>query len=449
MIAKPIARARSAQILAEPWIRPGVVAFSRLVSPLYFHALLGFRSVEVKHPERLVQAYRDFFGGQTRLLMAFRHPYGDEAQLMGYVIGKLVGKEAAAQGIKYPRRPHAHFIHGYEVPLWAGAFERWLLPRVGAVPVYHTKFDAHSIRQIRMLMKDGAYPIALAPEGQVSYSSEELPRLESGAAHICAWCAEDLAREKRHEKVVILPISIHHRWSRSSAGQLDRLIGVIEGECGIKPPESSSRFERLSAAADQILATAERHYSRFYGATLPRQGSPTRMERLDDLREVSLSTAEAAFHLKSDGDAVRRVYKIRQTGWDRIFREDLPDLDALPGLERALADRVAGEAWYVSRHMELVDLAYYLDFERLKENDPLELYIETAQNYFDLISRLKGGNISDRIGIKGKSAIVIVGEPILATDRLLGRGMSRKMAVESLNGDLLRGFAECLREVRG
>ena len=453
MLAKPISEARPARKLAEARVRQGLVSLFRLISPLYLHALLGFSSVELRHPERLVKAYRDFFDGKTRLLIAFRHPYGDEAQLMGYVIGKLVGKEAARLGVKLRRPPHAHFIHGYEVPLWAGAFERWLLPRVGAVPVYHTKLDTKSIGRIRSLMKDGEYPIALAPEGQVSYSSETIPRLESGAAHICAWCVDDLARAGRDENVVILPISVHHRWGPASEKQLDTLIGTIERQCGIgspsgASPSSASRFDRLSAAADSILAIAERYYTKFNGASLPRLGNPSRAERLNDLREAALCAAERAFSLKPDGDAIRRVYKIRQAGWDRIFRADIENLDSLPLLERSLADRVAGEAWYASRHMELVDLAYYLDFERLKPDDPLELFIETAQNYYDLIARLEGGNISSRIGIRKKKATVIVGEPIPATERLSAFGQNRKAAIESLTRDLKAAYTNCIEEYK-
>jgi hypothetical protein len=403
-----------------------------------------------------VDAYDDFFAGKTRLIIAFRHPYGDEAQVMGYAIGRLLEPEARTQGVSSPgyswrRRPHAHFIHGYEVPLWAGAFERWLLPRVGAVPVYHTKFDAKSIERIRALAKDGEFPIALAPEGQVSYVSEELPRLESGAAQIGAWCVHDLARGKRPEKVVILPVSVHHRWDADAEKPLDKLIGRIEAECGMaagKAVSGTGRFERLSAAADAILAAAERHYSRFCGTSLPRPGSPTRAQRLGDLREAALTAAERAFGLKPDGDAIRRVYKIRQTGWDRIFRDNIPDPASLPGLERGLADRAAGEAWYASRHMEFVDLAWYLDFDRLKKDDPLELYIETAQNYWDLISRLKGGNISDRIAIRGKRAILVVGEPIPVTEKLAAFGAQRKAGVEALNEDLKRAFIACIEEIR-
>ncbi|MDP2791270.1 MAG: acyltransferase, partial [Rectinemataceae bacterium] len=229
---QPITSARPVQHLAESRARPGVLGFFRLIAPLYIHAILGFRSVSVRNAERLVKAYDDFFSGKTRLLITFRHPYGDEAQIMGYAIGRLLDRKARERGLKWKRQPHAHFIHGYEVPLWAGAFERWLLPRVGAVPVYHTKFDAKSIERIRALAKDGEFPIALAPEGQVSYVSEELPRLESGAAQIGAWCVHDLAREGRSEKVVILPVSVHHRWDDDAEKPLDRLIERIEAECG-------------------------------------------------------------------------------------------------------------------------------------------------------------------------------------------------------------------------
>ncbi|MCX7027118.1 MAG: hypothetical protein NT061_06500 [Spirochaetes bacterium] len=453
---RPIAQAKSPWILAESKVKPGVVALFRLIAPLYFHSLLGFRSLTLRHPERLIDAYTDFFEGRTRLLIAFRHPYGDEAQLMAYLIGKTLWKEARRRGLRFPRRPHAHFVHGYEVPLWGGAFERWLLPRVGAIPVYHTKFNAASVTRIRSLMKDGEHPIALAPEGQVSYTSEDLPRLESGAVRICAWCVEDLAREGRPEKVVLLPISVHHRWDATSGKRLDELIGLIERKCGVNPAEAASRFDRLSSAADAILAVAERYYARFYAASLPRPGNPSRAERLDGLREAALSTAEQAFNLTLNegldtalkSDAIRRVYRIRQAGWDRIFRQDLPDMDGLPELEKALADRAAGEAWYTSRHMELVDLAWYLDFDRLKQDDPLELYVETAQNYYDLVSRLEGGNLSDRVGLRRKHAILVAGKPLSVTDRLSEPGPKGKAAIRSLNEELKRAFTDCIEEIR-
>jgi hypothetical protein len=456
MIAKPIAAARPAYSLAESRVSVGVVSFFRLISPLYFR-FLGFRRAVVRHPERLVGAFRDFFDGKTRLIIAFRHPYGDEAQLMAYVIGKGVAREARRLGVSLPRAPHAHFVHGYEVPLWGGGFERWLLPRVGAVPVYHAKFDSASVSRIRSLMVDGRFPLALAPEGQVSYTSEGLPRIESGAARIAVWCAEDLRRAKRSERVVILPVSIHHRWDGRSGGELDDLIARIERECGIGRVEGASRHERLSSIADSILASMENFYARFYssgfGGTTGAEasavaGNPTRADRLSLVIESALFEAERVLGVEHDGDTIRRVYKVRQAGWDRIFRSDIPDPELLSPLERALADRVAGEAWYASRHMELVDLAYYLDFERLKPEDPLELYIETAQNYFDLVSRLMGGNISNRIGIGGKTATVVAGNAIGVADFASGPGGNYKSAAVGITEKLRLAYAECIEEIR-
>jgi hypothetical protein len=413
--------------------------FLRAVGPVYFRFLLGFHSIELLHAERLVRAFRDFFDLKSRLIVAFRHPYGDEAQLMAYVIGKQLSREAVKLGIRFPQKPHAHFVHGYEVPLWSGGFERWVLPRVGSVPVYHTKFDMPSMRRIRLLMKDGAYPLALAPEGQVSYTSESLPRLEQGAVRIGIWCAEDLAKEKRTESVVIVPVSIHHRWPEAAGRKLERFIGLIERRLGVCRRTGSERFDRLSAIADRALVLMEQYYARYHVPPSP-GGGASRSERLAAVLEAALRTAERTLGIKPDGDAIRRVYKIRQTCWDRIYRADIRDMDFISPVERRMADRLAGEAWLASRHMELVDLAYYLDFDRLNRDDPLELFIETAQNYYDLASRLSGGNASDRITIPGKRGIVIVGEPVIVRQ---GKGI-----IDSLTDELKRAYLSCIEEIR-
>lgn len=129
----------------------------------------------------------------------------------------------------------------------------------------------------------------------------------------------------------------------------------------------------------------------------------------------------------------------------------MADSEQMPALKRSLADRLAGEAWYASRHMELVDLAYYLDLDRLKPEDPLELYIETAQNYYDLISRLMGGNISQRKALRPKEGIVIVGKPLPVDRTLKALGLQvkpSKAATEALNRVLLAEFLTCIEEIR-
>lgn len=449
-MSRPIRSALPLRTLPPSEVRPGVMRLLRTASPLYLRVLLGFGSLRILHPERLVQAYRDFFDLKSRLIVAFRHPYGDEPQLMAYVIGKQLNREAANLGGRFPKMPHAHFIHGYEVPLWAGAFERWVLPRVGAIPIYHTKFDTPSMSRIRSLVKDGAYPLALAPEGQVSYTSEDLPRIEQGTIRIGLWCAEDLAREKRTESVVIIPVSVHHTWPEAAGKELDRLIAFTERACGVYGRVAADRFARLSAIADRALVLMEQYYAEFHGPMAPvHGGSSSRADRLAAVIETALRTAERSLRIEPDGDTIRRVYKIRQTCWDRIFRTEIPDMEALSSVERAMADRLAAEAWLASRHMQMVDIAFYLDFERLKKEDPLELYIETAQNYYDLLSRLSGGNISDRKKVRGKKAVVIIGQPVLVSRGADPLKTQSKAVIDSLTEKLKREYLECIKEIRG
>lgn len=462
---RPITRARPYPQLAESRARRSVLEFIRLASPLYMRAALGFRSVEIAHSERLIEAYRAFFERKLRFLIAFRHPYGDEAQLMAYALLSLLDRESRRSGNPLPRRPHAHFIHGYEVPLWSGPLERWLLPRVGAVPVYHTKFDAKSIEQIRALMLNGEYPLALAPEGQVSYTSDGVPRLEAGASRIALWCADDIARRKTGERVAILPVSIYHRWERDAESQLDRLIDALERQIGLSRPGAAPREERLSEAAGSMLEIAERWYARFYrsgGGAGVDAGSGAKIEaatgvdtdrarRLKGVREAALSAAERALRLRPEGDEIRRVYRIRQACWDRIYREDIPDRGTLSDIEIALADRIAGEAWFASRHMEFVDLTYYLDLDRLHAyggRAPLDALCETAQNLCDFASRLCGGNISDRPSIRGRRAHIDIGEAIMLEPARAELNAPRKATLEVLTGKLASAYETSIREYR-
>jgi hypothetical protein len=229
----------------------------------------------------------------------------------------------------------------------------------------------------------------------------------------------------------------------------------MEGECGLaQAGEGTSRFERLKRLGEAVLAAAEHQYRHFYGAELPEAPGLSKAQRLSNLRQAALTTAEHCFHLKPEGDEIRRVYRIRQTGWDRIFRTDLAESAAsrpTSALHQSMADRLAGEAWYASRHMELVDLAYYLDLDRLKPDDPLELYIETAQNFYDLISRLKGGNISNRKNLRPKEGIVLVGTPLSVAQTLKPLGLQAKpgkAATEALNNALMGEFLACIDEIR-
>jgi hypothetical protein len=441
--------------LSEPRPNRALISAFSTIAPAYLCLALKLRSVKLIGETNAVEAVRDFQEGRSRLIIAFRHPYGDEPELIASVIARSIPGAARALGRPLPKPSHAHFIHGYEVALWRGAVTRWILPRTGAVPIHHVKMDSVGLERIRRLMLDGPYPLALAPEGQVSYTSEAVPRLERGFAAIAYRCAEDLEAAHRPERVVVLPLSVHYRHGRSAPAVLRRLLRIIERECGLVPRVGAAPLERLKTAAESLVAEAESFYAELEGTGKGKGGASTLNERWAAVIEAALRAGERALRLKPEADTMRRIYRIRQAGWDRIYRDELkPHSQGRAGrrrlspLARSLLDRGAGEAWYAMRHMELADIGFYMDFDSLREDSPIDLYVETAYNYVDLISRLRGGNISDRLNIATKNAVIVFGAPLEFRGKLQAYSGGRKAALEAAERDLEKSYLDCIESYR-
>ncbi len=423
---KPPSKARPRYILAPSRITRSYAALIRLLGGIFARVSLRIKSIEFRKPELLLDAWRGFQNGESRLILAFRHPYGDEPQLLAYAFDTALKREASRLGYRFVSTPRARFVHGFEVPLWNGPLVRWILPRSGAMPVYHAKIDRASIELMRATLRDGPYPLALAPEGQISYRSETLPRIEEGAARLAVWCAEELAAAGRKERVLIVPLSVHYRFDEGDARSLESLLAELEAFCGLIPQKNAAgpspkddswrmaTAERIARLDIRLIAIAENYYG-----IKPKEGA-SRDERLNSLLEEALRRAEAVFGLDGDGDRINRVYRIRQEGWDRRYPEI--DLKNLSPLERKLADRKAGEAWYIMRHMELVDLGHYLDSNYLSPRGQtapsFDRLVEAAYSAGDLASRLIGGDITCRPSVLGKDALISVSPPIDVTSLL-------------------------------
>jgi hypothetical protein len=462
-----------------------VLTLVRALGPLYVKVALRLDGLELQGAERLVRAWKDFQDGRARLILAFRHPYGDEPQLFSYLFDTVVPREARRLGAALPRRAHARFVHGYEVPLWSGPLVRWLLPRIGAVPVYHARYDSASVARIRAIAREDDFPLALAPEGQVSYRSETLPRMENGTARIAFWCAEDLERAGQSMPVLVLPLSVHYHRDESEIGKIEALVSGLERRCGIGPspgppaagPARRAALKARLAVLDlALLDLAESIYglrptAGLTGAGRATDGAPaagstrasplTRDARLAAVIDAALGRAESMLGIDgarankpteyggASTDRIARLYRVRQEGWDRIYPDR--DLELMKPLERELADRQAGEAWYAMRHMETVDLACYLDSDyiegRTGEDGPsFDRLVECAYSLADLASRLVGGDISDRPELLRKRAVVIAAEPIDVGSRLPDYRQDRKAAVQDVTAEIARAYEGCIQQ---
>jgi hypothetical protein len=463
-MTRPVSKARRRPKLASPGVSPAAIGLIETVGPLYARAVLKLSGMSFLGGGHFVDSVREFYDGAARLIIAFRHPYGDEPQVFMHAMHRGLPREARRLGRPLPRRPHCLFLHGYEVPLWSGGFVRWLLPRTGSMPVYHVRQDAAGLRAVRQALRDGPHPLAMAPEGQVSYRSETLPRLERGALQLGFWCAAELQEAGRAERVLVLPVSVHAKHEEAGIGALESLarrlelhLGMARRPVAVPPRNPAARRRalglRLRGIDGALLEIAEEFYGLRPAAGTAAAGPAlvaNRESRRARLLEEALRRGESMLGIDREGDMISRVYRLRHEGWSRIFPEEDPR--GRSPLAVHLADRRAGEAWYAMRHMETVDLGFYLDADYLEEGlrnggaPSMGRLAETACSLADLASRLTGGNFSDRPNPLGKHVVLVAEPPLELRALLRDYRADRRGTLARAAAELSRSYHAAIKE---
>jgi len=416
--------------LSDPHLNYPAVAVLRHAIPAFMRSI-GFHKPRLVHGERLVNAYRSFQGGSSRLILGFRHAYGDDPQALIYGIHYSLPREGRRLGLPLKSMAHAHFIYSADVPLWSGSLVRWVLPRSGAVPVKHVHIDSKGLNRIRRIVVDGAYPLALAPEGHVTHRSDHVGELETGTARFGFWCCEDLARQNRTESVVILPIDIHYHYAPNGDKELSHLIKKMEKILAIRRPTAQGNTERLRT----IITLLSSQLAELY----PQNGSK-------DLVTAMYDAAAGILGLEPKTETVvERTFRIRQAAWDRMVRSDLSDLHPF---RRLLANRRAGEAWYAMRHLESAQILVQLDILKLPDNTDTDTLCEYATNLYDFIQRLLGGTLRNRPTIPRKIPILHIGEPILVDSYLDLWKTDKKAALQKVTGEIRSAFEQGGKECK-
>jgi hypothetical protein len=435
-----------------PAKNPWLLAFAPFASWLYVRLGNRVRREELFGMERLVDAYRQLQEGRARVIIAFRHPGVEDGTVVFRLMSGIVGREARRLGVRLRRSPRGYFLFGRDVPEWAGGFLNWMLPLIGAIPVFPGRYESRSIATLRRYMTDMPHPIALAPEGQVTYHNERVAALEHGAAQLAFWCLEDLKNQSRSEEVIIVPVCTSYHYSPRDGKGLLRLLAATERECGLSTldtaasanPDRERMVVRVSRLQRRLVDIAEDFYHRFYAVPFaPRGGEETASTLQDRMRavcEAALGVAESFFHVKPKGDFVQRVFAVRQAGLQWMFREDISDPRAISPVERALADRVAVESWMCNRHVELADLLEYLRTDYLRADAGFDRFVESVTNLWDLANRLSGGNVSGRVNPFPRTARIIVNPPLMVGGRWSQYRTNRRQAVAALTAEILASF---------
>jgi hypothetical protein len=138
------------------------------------------------------------------------------------------------------------------------------------------------------------------------------------------------------------------------------------------------------------------------------------------------------------------MYRVRQLCWDRLFLPDVDSFENMSPAKRNTIDLRAGEAWYIGRHVELIDFCWYFRIPLPAEDSFLHEKIEYAQNLWDFASRTMGGAYKNRVSIFPRRVIIQAGPTLNLTERLPNYKADKKAAIATAMSDLEKAYLNCI-----
>ncbi|MDD3903503.1 MAG: hypothetical protein WC136_08630 [Sphaerochaeta sp.] len=413
-------RATQGRGFQTPNYSPGVRNILVVLGKWYLRHFEGVDSVEIKHETTLMQEFARFDQKKTLLILAFRHVAKEDAPTLMYALNRNLQRQIKkAHPTNRHIITHAQFLYGKDVLNWAGSAAAWLFPKIGCVPVQNRGSNKQGLDILRKAMNEGDFPIALAPESQVTYHMYRTSGLSQGVASLAYWGT------LTGKEVTILPIAIAYRHAHQSEDFIRSVLLRWEKQTGkaLQNRACEPILDLLATALQETLSLLEDLYH------LEADGEQRSHEqRIKRICEKALSEAESLCELKAEGSFLDRVFRIRFKGEEAVH-PDLFDPKKLPLLSRSIADFRSLQAHVYLRHAQIVDILQYLDLDYLQAPCSEGRACEFALNLLDVINRMQGGNIASRFTPKHKKAVLFIGKAI--TLEGMKKPLSRKQGLMS------------------
>ena len=418
-------RAAKGRGFVEPRYSPSARRFMIFVGGWYLRLFERVRKVELRNEEKLIEELEKFYRGDNRVIIAFRHAAKEDAPVMMYALNRKLNRKIRSAN-RHRRGTkkiigHAKFLYGRDVLDWAGKAAAWLFPRIGCVPVQNRSTNRTGLTILRTEMQEGRFPIALAPEGQVTYHMYQSSEISSGIASLAYW------GQQHTENVTIVPVALTYRHTDDPDLFIPEMLHKWEKLSGqsLERTHDTPIIQLLIQATEKTVELLEQMYS------IPSDTQSELRDRIIAVCEKALQTAEMMCGLKAEGTLLDRLFRIRYQGVEAI-RPELFDPKELPPVQRSIADLHALEAHVYLRHSQIVDVLQYIDPGYINPPCSSGRACEYVLNLLDVLNRVRGGNINTRYTPKGKRAMVSFGEPVRLQEIRQLAGLQRKERLKSI-----------------
>jgi len=209
-----------------PRYSPGIHRLIRLVGRGYLPLVEKIGSIEIRNAEKLIESFHEFYRDESRLIILFRHPSRKDPTALGYALNVILPRLAKKAGRPFSCVPHARFLYGKDVLNWAGPAAVWAFPRLGHIPIQNLRANKEGMNLLRKELKEGQFPIILAPEGQVTYHEHRCSPIASGFSSLAQWGLES------GKKVILFPVSIGYKYGQNHSELTKQVLGLWQKETG-------------------------------------------------------------------------------------------------------------------------------------------------------------------------------------------------------------------------
>lgn len=209
-----------------------------------------------------------------------------------------------------------HFLCAWQVFAMSKPWERWVLQKHGCYSINREASDLQAFKQSVEILRTGAHPLVIFPEGDIYHLKDRVTPFRDGAAAIAL-----AAAKKAERKVVAVPCAVKAIYLDDPTAEFDQLRYRLERALFWRPDSGAALPARIVRIAAGVLALKEIEY---YGE--PRGG--TLAERVARLTESILGRLEAAHGLGvASGHVPERVKELRRTVIERLEQTGLTDAD--------------------------------------------------------------------------------------------------------------------------
>jgi 1-acyl-sn-glycerol-3-phosphate acyltransferase len=244
-----IRRAKKGRGFLTPKFSKTARRFMIIVGGVYLRFVEGVGKVSFIHENRIVDAMRKFHSEEHRLIFAFRHAAEEDPPVLMYAFNSALRRKIERNG----NLSHVRFLYGRDVPNWAGPLASWLFPRIGAIPVQNRGGNREALNMLRREMKEGQFPVALAPEEQIVYHMYQTSGIASGISSLVRWGLES------GKPVTVIPLALGYTYGKDPEAFIRQMLRRWEQSTGfiLEAPQPGSLHPLLVEAADKTLSMIE------------------------------------------------------------------------------------------------------------------------------------------------------------------------------------------------